>query len=165
MSRMYHECFMMRAMKLASIAFVLLAVGCSKKESADQAKGSAAPGISCADAIGKAVAVMPAGPNGAEVVAKLKTIMTARCETDAWTVAARECYATQVKDMAGMKKCRESTLTPEQNQNVMTEIRAVMMAGAAAGAAAGGGGPMHGAPGSGAPGSAAAGSAGSGSAK
>jgi len=138
---------MMRAMKLASIALVLLAVGCSKKESADQAKGSAPPpGISCADAIGKAVAVMPAGPNGAEVVAKLKTIMTARCEADTWTVAARECYATQVKDMAGMKKCRESTLTPEQNQAVMTEIRAAMMA---SGAATGGGGPMHGAPGSG----------------
>jgi hypothetical protein len=150
---------MMRAMKLATIALVLLAFACSKKESADQTKGSAAapPALACADAIGKAVSVMPQAPGGEQVVAKLKTIMTARCEADNWSAAARECYATQVKDMTGMKKCRESTLTPEQNTAVMTEIRAAMMA---AGAAAGGG-PMHGAPGSGS----AAGSAGSGSAK
>ena len=67
--------------------------------------------------------------------------MTNRCETDRWSAAALECYATQVKDMSGMKKCRETTLTPEQNTAVMTEIRAAMAA-----AAGGGGGPMHGAP-------------------
>jgi hypothetical protein len=150
---------MMRAMKIATITLVLLVLGCSKKESADQGKGSAAPtGISCADAIGKAVTAMPQAPGGEQVIAKLSSLMTARCEADKWSVAARECYATQVKDMAGMKKCRETTLTPEQNTAVMTEIRAAMMA-----ASAGGAGPMHASP-SGS-GSAGPGSAGSGSAK
>lgn len=130
---------MMRAMKIAHVMIALLALGCSKDKS-EPGKGSSAPAeLSCADAIGKAVSVMPAAPGGEQVVAKLKSLMTTRCETDKWSAAARECYATQVKDMAGMKQCRETTLTPEQNQAVMAEIRAAMMAAGGAG-----GGPMHG---------------------
>ncbi|HEY5934160.1 MAG TPA: hypothetical protein VIU61_05995 [Kofleriaceae bacterium] len=142
-------------MKIAHIMIVLLALGCSKDKS-EPGKGSAKPELSCADAIGKAVSVMPAAPGGEQVVAKLKSLMTTRCEADKWSVAARECYATQVKDMASMKMCRETALTPEQSAAVMSEIRAAMME-----AAGSGGGPMHG----GGSGSAAAPPAGSGSAK
>ena len=135
---------MMRAMKIAYVTLLLCAVACGKKESATPA------GPSCADAIGKAVGGFPQSPGSEPIIAKLKTVMTTRCESDQWSAAARTCYATQVTDMAGMKKCRETTLTKEQNDAVMGEIRTAMT-----GAGGAGGGPMHGAP--------SAGSAGSGS--
>lgn len=116
-------------MKILFVA-ALAVVGCGKKSSSS--------GPSCADAIGKAVSAMPAGPTGGEVQAKLQSIMTTRCTEDKWPEAARTCYATTVKDMASMKKCREM-LSQEQQDKVMTEIRGVMM-----GAAGAGGGPMHG---------------------
>ncbi len=120
------------AMKKILFAAVLVASGCSKKSE------TTAGGPSCADAVTKAVGAMPGGPGGGEVQTKLQSIMTTRCTEDKWAPAAVSCYATTVKDMASMKKCREM-LTPEQQQKLMTEIRAVMM-----GAAGAGGGPMHG---------------------
>ena len=121
-------------MKKILFVAALAVVGCGKKSE------STASGPSCADAVGKAVSAMPAGPTGGEVQAKLQSIMTTRCTEDKWPEAARTCYATTVKDMASMKKCREM-LTQEQQDKVMTEIRSVMM-----GAAGAGGGPMQGAP-------------------
>ena len=131
----------MRAMKIAIAAALLALVACSKKEESGEnvpAKGSATS-LTCATAIAKAVDSMAAQGAGG-VGAKLKTLMTARCEADKWSAAALECYATQATDMRGIKMCRETTLTPEQSQAVMTEIRTVMMS------AGSGGGPMHSAP-------------------
>lgn len=113
-------------------AAALVVTGCGKKS-------ETAGGPSCADAVSKAVGAMPGGPGGGEVQAKLQTIMTTRCTEDKWPAEALSCYATTVKDMASMKKCREM-LSQDQQTKLMTEIRAVMMG------AAGGGGPMHGAP-------------------
>src|SRR6478735_825735 len=116
-------------MKKILFAAAIIASGCSKKSE------TTAP--SCADAVSKAVGAMPGGPGGGEVQTKLQQIMTTRCTEDKWPPAAVNCYATQVKDMASMKKCRE-LLPQDQQQKLMTEIRAVMMG------AAGGAGPMHG---------------------
>lgn len=123
-------------MKTILFVAALAIIGCSKKDESKSAQ--AAGGPSCADAIAKAVGAMPAGPGGGDVQAKLKDIMTTRCTEDKWPAAVVECYATQVTDMASMKKCREMIPGPEQ-QKLMGEIRSVMMQ-------AGGAGPMHGAP-------------------
>ncbi|MEJ7599944.1 MAG: hypothetical protein WKG01_18705 [Kofleriaceae bacterium] len=132
-------------MKIAHVVVLLALAACSKKDPTGETKatGSAASasGLTCAAAVGKAVEAMSTTPGAEAVVTKLRALMTNRCEADKWSAAALECYATQVKDMSGMKKCRETTLTPAQNTAVMTEIRATMAA-----AAGGGGGPMHGAP-------------------
>jgi hypothetical protein len=120
-------------MKKILFAATLALIGCSKKSGQDTASGP-----SCAEAVTKAVGAMPGGPGGGEVQAKLQTIMTTRCTEDKWPPAVVSCYATTVKDMASMKKCREM-LSQEQQTKLMTEIRAVMM-----GAAGAGGGPMHG---------------------
>lgn len=120
-------------MKMLLFAAVVLLAGCSKKSEG----GSV--GTSCADAAAKAVGALPAGPGGGEVQAKLRGILTTRCTEDKWPAATVECYATQVKDMTGMKTCRE-TLPPDQQQKMMAEIRGAMMG------AGGAGGPMHGAP-------------------
>jgi hypothetical protein len=121
-------------MKTILFAAALLLGGCSKKSEG----GSA--GTSCADAAAKAVSSLPAGPGGGDVQTKLRGILTTRCTEDKWPAATVECYATQVKDMQGMRTCRE-TLPAEHQQKMMAEIRTVMM-----GAAGSGGGPMHGAP-------------------
>ena len=121
-------------MRMILFAAVLAFAGCKNKDSDNAA------GPSCADAIAKAVGAMPGGPGGGSVQAQLKTIMTNRCTEDHWPAAVINCYATQVTDMASMKKCRE-TLPPDQQQKLMGEIRTVMMSAAGAG-----GGPMHGAP-------------------
>lgn len=113
-------------------AATLVVTGCSKKSE------TAASGPSCAEAVSKAVGAMPGGPGGGEVQAKLQTIMTTRCSEDNWPPAVVRCYATTVKDMASMKKCREM-LPQDQQTKLMIEIRAAMM-----GAAGAGGGPMHG---------------------
>jgi hypothetical protein len=118
-------------MKMILFAAVLALVGCTKKS-----ETTAAP--SCADAVAKAVGAMPGGPGGGDVQAKLTSIMTTRCTEDAWPPEVIKCYATQVTDMASMKKCRES-LPADKQEKLMAEIRAVMM-----GAAGAGGGPMHG---------------------
>jgi hypothetical protein len=115
------------------VTALALVAGCKKKS-------DTAAGPSCADAITKAVGAMPGGPGGGDVQAQLKTIMTKRCTEDAWPQDAINCYATQAKDMASMKQCREK-LPQDKQDKLMTEIRAVMM-----GAAGAGGGPMHGAP-------------------
>ena len=120
-------------MKILFVA-ALVVTGCSKKSE------TTASGPSCADAVGKAVAAMPAGPTGGDVQSKLQTIMTTRCTEDNWPPAALTCYATTVKDMASMKKCREM-LSQDQQTKLMTEIRSVMMGAASAG---GGPMPMHG---------------------
>jgi hypothetical protein len=124
-------------MKKIVFAAVLVIAGCSKKS---EEAGGAPAGTSCAEAAEKAVGALPAGSNGGEVQTKLRGILTTRCTEDKWPAATVECYATQVKDMSGMRKCRE-TLPKEQQDKMMTEIRAAMM-----GAAGAGGGPMHGAP-------------------
>jgi hypothetical protein len=121
-------------MKVGFVTALALALAACGKKS----ETSSAP--SCADAVGKAVDAMPAGPTGGEVQAKLKTVMTTRCTEDKWPAAALNCYATSVTDMASMKKCRE-LLTQDQQTKLMTDIRSVMM-----GAAGAGGGPMHGGP-------------------
>jgi len=120
-------------MKTILFVAALALVGCSKKSENNSAQ--AATGPSCADAIAKAVGAMPAGPGGGDVQTKLKDIMTTRCTEDKWPAAVVECYATQVTDMASMKKCREQIPGPAQ-QKLMGEIRTVMMN-------AGGAGPMH----------------------
>jgi hypothetical protein len=120
-------------MKMILFAAVLALTACKKKSETPA-------GPSCADAIAKAVGAMPGGPGGGNVQEQLKTIMTKRCTEDHWPADAINCYATQATDMASMKKCREM-LPADKQQQLMTEIRAVMM-----GAAGAGGGPMHGAP-------------------
>jgi hypothetical protein len=121
-------------MKTILLVAALALVGCSKKS--DSGAGAAA-GPSCADAIAKAVGAMPAGPGGGEVQGKLKTVLTTRCTEDNWPAAVVTCYATEAKDMASMRKCREG-LPADQQDRLMGEIRAVMMS-----AAGTGGGPMH----------------------
>jgi hypothetical protein len=123
-------------MKHLLLMAALLATGACSKKSTDL--GSAAPGTpaACANAAAKAVAALPAGgPGGpaSEVPAKLQAIVTARCTEDKWTVATIDCYATQVHDMSGMKKCREM-LPADQQQKLMTDIRTVMMSAAGGGA-------------------------------
>lgn len=127
-------------MKFIALALMaaLATTGCSKKSET----GTAAGGPSCADAVSKAVNAMP-GPGGGEVKPKLQQIMTTRCTEDKWPADVINCYATQVSDMASMKKCREM-LPQDAQQKMMGEIRAVMMS-------AGGGGPMHGPGGPGGP--------------
>ncbi|MDQ3367293.1 MAG: hypothetical protein M3680_17865 [Myxococcota bacterium] len=130
------------------IAAVLVLVGCSKASkdkpepgaTGDQPGAAATSGPTCAEAAAKAVGALPAGSDAGEVQTKLTAILTTRCTEDRWPAATIECYATQVKDMMGMRTCRE-TLPPEHQQKMMTEIRTVMM-----GAAGAGGGPMHGTP-------------------
>src|SRR3954469_23233051 len=125
-------------MKNFIVIAALVFAGCGKKASSD--------GPTCADAVAKAVGAMPGGPGGGdEVKVKLQGIMTTRCTDDKWSAEVRACYATQVKDMASMKACREK-LTPDQQQKAMADIRSVMM-----GAMGGAGGPMHGAGGPAAP--------------
>lgn len=117
-----------------AVALALASAGCKKKSSATAA------GPSCADAIGKAVGAMPGGPGAGDVMAQLKELMTRRCTEDAWPPEVIKCYATEVTNMASMKKCREQ-LPADKQQKLMNEIRGVMMGASGAGA-----GPMHGAP-------------------
>ncbi|HEY5947727.1 MAG TPA: hypothetical protein VIV40_19640 [Kofleriaceae bacterium] len=119
-------------MKTILFVAAIALLGCKKKDN----EGAAGSGPTCADAVAKAVGAMPGGGTG-EVQSQLKSIMTTRCTEDAWPPAVIKCYATEVTDMASMKKCRES-LPADKQQRLMTEIRGVMMG------AAGGAGPMHG---------------------
>jgi hypothetical protein len=112
------------------VAALLLAVGCEKK--------SQTSGPSCADAVEKALGAMPGGPGaGDEIKGKLRAIYTKHCTDDKWSADAIKCFANDVKDMLGMKACREK-LTAAQSDALMGEVRATMM-----GAAGAGGGPMH----------------------
>lgn len=133
-------------MKTILFVAALAMLGCSKKsDDGDKAGGGGnARATACGDAAARAVGKLPAGASGGEVQAKLKTIIATRCTEDQWPTTTVHCYATQVNDMADMKKCRE-TLPKEQQDKLMGEIRAVMAG------AAGGGGPMHGGGGGGAP--------------
>jgi hypothetical protein len=117
-------------MKHLILIAALLFAGCGKKSSS---------GPSCADAIDKAVAAMPGGPGGDEMKGKLRGIFTKHCTEDKWNADVIKCYANDAHDMQSMKACREK-LTPEQQQAVMSDVRATMMG------AMGGGGPMHGGP-------------------
>ena len=131
-------------MKHLLLVAVLAASGASSKHAPASETGSAA---ACADGAAKAVSALPGGLTGpaAEVPAKLRAILTARCTEDRWPAAPIDCYA-KVHDMMGMKACRE-LLPADQQQKLMTEIRTVMMGAAAGGMpphATGGpsGGPM-----------------------
>lgn len=128
-------------MKHLLLVAVLAASGACSKHSPAGESGSAA---ACADGAAKAVSALPGGLTGpaAEVPAKLRAILTARCTEDRWPASTIDCYATKVHDMAGMKACRE-LLPADQQQKLMTEIRTVMMGAAAGGMPPHGmGGPM-----------------------
>lgn len=129
-------------MKLLVLVAVAALAACGKSD-APAGGGAAESSARCGEAAAKAVAALPGGSGAGEIQMKLQGIITARCQQDKWSAATIECYATQVKDMSGMKKCRE-TLPPEQQQALMGEIRQAMMSQPGAGRAmpphAGGGG-------------------------
>lgn len=124
-------------MKLASILAVLALLGACKKSDDKPAAGSAAATTAGATSAGdcskveRAVDSMagngPMAGSAAEIPAKLKKILVTRCTEDKWPQAAIDCYANDVKDMMGMKRCRD-LLGPEAGGKVIAEIRQVMMA-------------------------------------
>ena len=132
-----------RAMMKALVLVAALAA-CGKSDAPAGGAG-AEPAARCAEAATKAVAALPGGSGAGEIQAKLQGIITARCQQDKWSAATIECYATTVKSMADMKRCRE-TLPPDQQQALMGEIRQAMMSQPGAGGAmpphGGGGGGM-----------------------
>lgn len=125
-------------MKMIVFVAALALAACSK-DSGNAGQGSAttaAAGATCEQAGTNAVSALPATGPAAAIQAKLKEVITTRCNEDKWPAASIDCYANQVKDMAGMKKCR-ATLPQEQQQKLLNMIRGVMMG------AMGGDGPMH----------------------
>lgn len=126
---------------LFALALTSALSGCSKSDKGGGGEGSAAaaPASKCAAVAAKAVSGLPAGADAGGIQAKLQAILTARCTEDTWPTAVLECYA-GVKDMSGMRACRE-LLPAEQQQKLMGEIRSAMMGVAGAMGNPHGGGP------------------------
>lgn len=121
----------------------LLVGGAACKKKGDDKGGGAAAGTACADAAAKAVASLPAGPEGAVVQEKLKGIYLKHCTENKWPAEVQSCYA-NAKGMADLRGCR-SKLPPEQGAKLQAEIMSTM-AGAMGGM---GGRPPMGHPGGG----------------
>jgi hypothetical protein len=149
----------------AALAAAALALGgCEKKEPAGAAAGGDGA-VTCASAIAKAVRALPAGtsPAAGDVQSQLAGALTTRCTEDKWPASVIKCYD-GATGMAAMTACRKQ-LAPELAERAVADIRAAMMAGAAAmgaahgAAAAGAAAAGAAAAGAGAAGAAAAGAA------
>jgi hypothetical protein len=113
--------------KLLLLAVVLAIASCKKGD-------DAAKGPSCADAISKAVATLPAGPATA-IADRLKGVLITRCTEDKWSPEVIACYGAVTGQNAQkeMTACREK-LPPELAQKARAEIqRAMLMSGAMGG--------------------------------
>lgn len=114
-------------MKTIVLIALLAAAGCKK--------GSSASGSDCDAAIAKAMDSMLAtvktrAPSPqiqesmTEMVGKMKTTLTQRCNEDKWSSETVECF-TKVKAQAEMQAC-EQKLTNEQRTKLRGEMRQIM---------------------------------------
>jgi hypothetical protein len=115
-------------MKTIVLVALLAAAGCSKK-------GSSTSGSDCDAAIAKGTdsllttiksrATNPQMQDSlTEMVAKMRTTLTQRCNEDKWSAETVDCF-TKVTSQAEIQAC-EQKLTNEQRTKLRTELRQIM---------------------------------------